>query len=92
MLCHSVPCCATPCHAVPLRAMLCHATLSMPRHPAVSCCVQEADILHRLGGSPHVVALHGACVVDQHMVVVMELMQVGFRDTCGPLFSSGAMV
>lgn len=65
------------------RAMLCHAVpryaahAASPRPPAVPCCAQEADILHRLGGSPHVVALHGACVVDQHMVVVMELMQVG---------------
>lgn len=30
----------------------------------------------RLAGGPHVVALHGACVDDQSLVVVMELLEV----------------
>lgn len=38
--------------------------------------LREADLMTRLAGSPHVVALHGACVADQQLIVVMELMEV----------------
>ena len=64
-------------HAAALNAVPFHSSL---------LCLQEADILHRLGGSPHVVALHGACVMEQHMVVVMELMHV--NDAAMPGFRS----
>lgn len=67
-----------PAPPLPQRVLQRHAAALNVVPSTPHCCVlQEADILHRLGGSPHVVALHGACVMDQHMVVVMELMQVG---------------
>ncbi|KAI7835916.1 hypothetical protein COHA_010196 [Chlorella ohadii] len=43
----------------------------------VSAFLQEASIMTRLAGGPHVVALHGACVDDQSLVVVMELLEGG---------------
>ena len=42
----------------------------------ISAFLQEASIMTRLAGGPHVVALHGACVDDQSLVVVMELLEV----------------
>lgn len=42
----------------------------------VSAFLQEAALMTRLADGPHVVALHGACVDDQALVVVMELMEV----------------
>lgn len=44
----------------------------------ISAFLQEASIMTRLAGGPHVVALHGACVDDQSLVVVMELLEVRF--------------
>ena len=38
--------------------------------------VREALVLQHLSGSPFVVPLYGACVIDQQLVVVMELMEV----------------
>ena len=43
----------------------------------VGAFIQEAALLARLAGGPHVVGLHGACVDGQQLVVVMELMEVG---------------
>lgn len=43
----------------------------------MSAFLREADLLARLAGGPAVVALHGACVADQQLIVVMELMEVG---------------
>ena len=33
--------------------------------------------MQQLNGGPHTVHLHGACVSDQQLIVVMELLEVG---------------
>lgn len=44
--------------------------------------LKEAALLQRLSGCPHVVHLHGACVVDQSLAVVMELLEVRREGVC----------
>ncbi len=52
------------------------ASLQVTDAVNVSAFLQEASLMTRLAGGPHVVALHGACVDDQSLVVVMELLEV----------------
>lgn len=48
----------------------------------VDAFIKEAGMLQRLSGCPQVVSLHGACVVDQSLAVVMELVEVGLHAAC----------
>jgi len=43
----------------------------------INAFLKEAHIMQALADSPQVVLLHGACVVDLQLVVVMELLEVG---------------
>lgn len=42
----------------------------------VAAFLREAGLLHRLRGSPHVVPLLGACVLDQQLLLITELLEV----------------
>jgi len=49
-----------------------------------SAFVREVEVMQRLsGGCPHVVAIHGACIVEDNLVVVMELVEVRHRGGVG---------
>lgn len=59
----------------------------------IGAFIQEAALLTRLAGGPHVVGLHGACVDGQQLIVVMELMEVrwgGLNTQFGFYFPAGS--
>lgn len=56
----------------------------------VDAFLKEAGMLQRLSGCPQVVALHGACVVDQALTVVMELLEVRWWWCAGVLMVVGS--
>ncbi|PSC70996.1 serine threonine-kinase [Micractinium conductrix] len=43
----------------------------------VNAFLKEAPVMQQLNGGPHTVHLHGACVSDQQLIVVMELLEGG---------------